>query len=68
MAKKGSGKRHHSGHEALDSALAELRTSISSGDVLHAEMQVSFLLSLPLLSGGTEAEYGLLADALIDSS
>jgi hypothetical protein len=68
MAKKGSGKRHHSGHGALDSALAELRTSISSGDVLHAEMQVSFLLSLPLLSDGTEEEYGLLADALIDSA
>jgi hypothetical protein len=68
MAKKGSGKRHHSGHEALDTALAELRTSIFSGDVLRAEMQVSFLLSLPLLTDGSEAEYGLLADALIDEA
>ncbi|HTR94670.1 MAG TPA: hypothetical protein VMI73_23305 [Trebonia sp.] len=66
MAKKGSSKRHYSGHEALDSALTELRTSISSGDVLRAEMQASFLLSLPLLSNGSQAAYGLLADALID--
>lgn len=66
MAKKGSGKRHHSGHEAIDSALAELRRSIFSGDVLRAEIQVSFLLSLPLLTGGSEAEYRLLVDALID--
>ena len=61
MARKSGAKRPSDGAEAIDRALAELWTSISSGDVLSAEMQASSLIALPLLTGGTDAEYDLLA-------
>jgi hypothetical protein len=48
--------------------LAELWASISSGDVLSAEMQASSLIALPMLTGGTDREYELLAAALISAA
>src|ERR1700722_19319449 len=68
MARKSDARRQADGVEALDRALAELWTSISSGDVLSAEMQASSLIALPLLTGGTDAEYDLLAAALISAA
>jgi hypothetical protein len=68
MARKNDDRRQADGVEALDRALAELWTSISSGDVLDAEMQASSLIALPLLTGGTDAEYDLLAAALVGAS
>jgi hypothetical protein len=68
MAKKSGPKRHADGAEALDRALAELWTSISAGDILNAEMQASSLIALPLLTGGTDAEYDLLAAALVGAA
>jgi hypothetical protein len=68
MARKSDARRQADGVEALDRALAELWTSISSGDVLDAEMQASSLIALPLLTGGTDEEYELLAGALISAA
>jgi hypothetical protein len=68
MARKSGAKRPSDGAEAIDRALAELWTSISSGDVLSAEMQASSLIALPLLTGGTDAEYDLLAAALVSAA
>jgi hypothetical protein len=68
MARKSRARRAFDGAEALDRALDELWTSISSGDVLSAEMQASSLIALPLLTGGTDAEYDLLATALITAA
>jgi hypothetical protein len=65
MARKSGAREASDGAEALDRALDELLTSISSGDVLSAEMQASSLIALPLLTGGTDAEYEVLATALI---
>jgi hypothetical protein len=65
MARKSGAGRQSDGAEALERTLAELWTSISSGDVLSAEMQASSLIALPLLTGGTDADYDLLAAALI---
>jgi hypothetical protein len=48
--------------------MAELWASISSADVLSAEMQASSLIALPLLTGGAGAEYELLAAALISAA
>jgi hypothetical protein len=47
--------------------MAELLASISAGDVLDAEMQVSSLIALSL-AGGTEAEHSVLTVALIDAA
>jgi hypothetical protein len=68
MARKSRARRAFDGAEALDRALDELWTSISSGDVLSAEMQASSLIALPLLTGGTDAEYDVLATALITAA
>jgi hypothetical protein len=68
MARKSGARRPSDGAEAIDRALAELWTSISSGDVLSAEMQASSLIALPLLTGGTDAEYDLLAAALVSAA
>jgi hypothetical protein len=48
--------------------MAELWTSISSGDVLNAEMQASSLIALPLLTDATDAESDLLAAALVSAA
>jgi hypothetical protein len=68
MAKKSRAKRQSDGAEALDRALDELRTSISAGDVLSAEMQASSLIALSLMTAGTDAEYDLLASGLISAA
>jgi hypothetical protein len=68
MARKSRAGRASDGAEALDHALNELWTSISSGDVLIAEVQASSLIALPLLTGGTDAEYDLLATALVSAA
>src|ERR1700736_5789520 len=68
MARKSRARRASDGAEALDRAMDELWTSISSGDVLSAEMQASSLIALPLLTGGTDAEYDVLAAALITAA
>jgi hypothetical protein len=65
VAKKSSARKQSQGAEALDRTLADLWTSISSGDVLGAEMQVSSLIALPLMTGGSAAEYDALAAGLI---
>jgi hypothetical protein len=65
---KSDARRRADGAEALNRALAELWTSISSGDVLNAEVQASSLIALPLLTGGTDAEYNILAAALISAA
>jgi hypothetical protein len=68
MARKSGARRQSDGGEVLDRALAELWTSISSGDILSAEMQASSLIALPLLTAGTDAEYDQLADGLISAA
>ena len=68
MARKSGAREASDGAEVLDRTLAELWASISSGDVLSAEMQVSSLIALPLLTGGTDAEYDLLAGGLITAA
>ena len=68
MGRKRRARRQSDGLEALDRALAELWTSISSGDVLNAELQASSLIALPLLTDTTDAEYDLLAAALISAA
>jgi hypothetical protein len=68
MARKSGAREASDGGEVLDRTLAELWASISSGDVLSAEMQVSSLIALPLLTGGTDAEYDLLAGGLITAA
>jgi hypothetical protein len=68
MARKSGAGRQSDGSEALDRTLAELWASISAGDVLSAEMQTSSLVALPLLTGGTDAEYDLLAAALVTTA
>ncbi len=67
MAKKIRATRQGEATEALDRAMAELLASISAGDVLDAEMQVSSLIALSL-AGGTEAEHSVLTVALIDAA
>ncbi|MGH3252285.1 MAG: hypothetical protein ACRDOI_39580 [Trebonia sp.] len=67
-AGKSGARRGSDGAEALERTLEELWTSISSGDVLSAEMQASSLIALPLLTGGTDADYNLLAAALISAA
>src|ERR1700756_3897612 len=68
VARKSGASRQPDGAEALDRALTELWTSISAGDVLSAEIQASSLVALPLLTGGTDTEYDLLAAALISAA
>jgi len=68
VARKSGASRQPDGSEALERALAELWTSISAGDVLSAEVQASSLIALPLLTGGTDTEYDLLAAALISAA
>jgi hypothetical protein len=68
MARKSGASAQSGGSEALGRALAELWTSVSAGDVLSAEMQASALVALPLLTGGTDAQYDQLAAALISAA
>jgi hypothetical protein len=68
VAKKSGTRRQTDGAEALDNALAEVWASISAGDVLSAEMQTSSLIALPLLSGGSDSEYDMLAARLVSAA
>lgn len=56
------------GVAALDAALAQLWESISAGDVLGAEVQVSELLALPDLSVDTDEFHARVAAGLISRS
>ncbi len=71
--RKGSAARAAAGREreiadgqsALDAALAQLWESITAGDVLGAEVQVSELLALPDLSDDSDEFHARIAAGLI---
>jgi hypothetical protein len=67
-ATSGRAVREDGEGDPLDQTLAEIWKTISAGDVLHAELQASALVSLPFQWEGTEEQTKVLVDALIDAA